>query len=150
ATGQISTTRAISYIAAQLLGGLAGAGILTVVFPDLGDLGRNNIGVNLGVPALGPDITVAGALIMEIVMTFFLVLVIWGSAVDPRVPRGFASLSIGLTITMDILAGGRISGAAMNPARWFGPALVQQDFTNWWIWIVGPIVGGLIAAFAYK
>jgi aquaporin TIP len=150
ATGEINATRAISYIVSQLLGGLAGAGILTVIFPDLGDLGRNNIGVNLGLPALGPDISISGALIMEIVLTFFLVLVIWGSAVDPRVPRGFAPLSIGLTITMDILAGGRVSGAAMNPARWFGPALVQQDFTNWWIWVVGPIIGGLIAGIAYK
>jgi aquaporin Z len=150
ATGQISVTRAVSYIVAQLVGGLAGAAILTVIFPDLGELGRNNVGVNLGLPALGPDITIAGGLIMEIVLTFFLVLVIFGSAVDPRVPRGFAALSIGLTITMDVLGGGRISGAAMNPARWFGPAVVQQDFTNGWIWIVGPIIGGLIAGFAYK
>jgi aquaporin TIP len=150
ATGQITVTRAVSYIVAQLIGGAAGAGILTVIFPDLGELGRNNVGVNLGLPALGPDITITGAVIMEIMLTFFLVLVIWGSAVDPRVPRGLAPLSIGLTITMDILAGGRVSGAAMNPARWFGPAIVQQDFTNWWIWIVGPIVGGLIAGIAYK
>jgi hypothetical protein len=51
---------------------------------------------------------------------------------------------------MDILTGGRITGAAMNPARALGPAIVQQDFTNWWIYWVGPIIGGLIAAFAYK
>jgi aquaporin Z len=150
ATGQITPIRAISYIVAQLVGGVAGAGILTVIYPDLGELGRNNVGVNLGLPGVGPGITTSGALIMEVVMTFFLVLVIWGSAVDPRVPRGFAPFAIGLTISIDILGGGRVSGAAMNPARWFGPAVVQQDFTNWWIWIVGPIVGGLIAGFAYK
>jgi aquaporin Z len=150
ATGEIGLTRAIAYIAAQLLGGVAGAGVLTLVFPALGPLGRNNPGVNLGLPGLGPDVTVSGALIMEAVMTFFLVLVIFGSAVDPRGPKAIAPLAIGLTISMDILTGGRITGAAMNPARAFGPAIVQQDFTNWWIYWVGPIVGGLIAAFAYK
>ena len=150
ATGEIGLTRAIAYIIAQLLGGIAGAGVLTLVFPALGTLGRNNPGVNLGLPALGPEVMVSGGLIMEAVMTFFLVLVIFGSAVDPRGPKAIAPLAIGLTITMDILTGGRITGAAMNPARAFGPAVVQQDFTNWWIYWVGPIVGGLIAAFAYK
>lgn len=149
ATGQVGMTRAIAYIVAQLLGGVAGAGILTFVFPALGDLGRNNPGVNLGLPGLGPDVSIPGALIMEGVMTFFLVLVIFGTAVDPRGPKAIAPLAIGLIITMDILTGGRITGAAMNPARQFGPAVVQQDFTNWWIYWVGPIVGGLIAAFLY-
>ena len=135
---------------AQVLGGIAGAAILTVIFPALGEMGRNNIGVNLGLPGLGPEVTVAGALIMEALMTFFLVAVIFGTAVDPRGPRPIAGLAIGLTITMDILAGGRVTGAAMNPARAFGPAVVQRDFTNWWIYWVGPIVGGVVAAFAYK
>lgn len=150
ATREIGVTRAVAYIVAQLLGGIAGAGILTLVFPALGEIGRNNPGVNLGVPALGPDVTIAGGLIMEAVMTFFLVLMVFGTAVDARGPKAIASLAIGLTITMDILAGGRITGAAMNPARAFGPEVVQQDFTNWWIYWVGPIVGGLIAALAYK
>jgi aquaporin TIP len=150
ATGQIGVTRAVAYVVAQLLGGIAGAGILTLVFPALGEIGRNNPGVNLGVPALGPDVTIAGGLIKEAVMTFVLVLVIFGTAVDARGAKAIAPLAIGLIITMDILAGGRITGAAMNPARAFGPEVVQQDFTNWWIYWVGPIVGGLVAAFAYK
>jgi TRAP-type C4-dicarboxylate transport system permease small subunit len=82
-------------------------------------------------------------------MTFFLVLVIFGTVIDPRGPKAIAPLAIGLIITMDILTGGRITGAAMNPARALGPAIVQQDFSNWWIYWVGPIIGGLIAAFAY-
>ena len=150
ATGEIGLTRAISYIVAQVLGGIAGAGILTVIFPALGPMGRNNDGVNLGLPGLGADVTITGAVIMEIVMTFFLVLVIFGTAVDPRGARTIAPLAIGLIISMDILAGGRLTGAAMNPARALGPAVVQQDFTNWWIYWVGPIIGGLIAAFLYK
>jgi MIP family channel proteins len=150
ATGQIALTRAVTYIVAQVLGGTAGAGVLTMVFPALGPMGRNNPGVNLGLPGLGPDVSISGALIMEAVMTFFLVLVIFGTVVDPRGPKAIATLAIGLMITMDILTGGRITGAAMNPARALGPALVQQDFTNWWIYWLGPIIGGLIAAFAYK
>jgi aquaporin Z len=156
ATGEVSVTRAASYIGAQLLGGIAGAGILTFIFPALNDpalgisLGRNETSVNLGVPGLGAGITPGGAVLMEAVMTFFLVLVIFGVAVDPRGPRPIAGLAIGLTITMDILAGGRVTGAAMNPARALGPAVVQQDFTNWWIYWVGPIIGGVVAAFAYK
>jgi len=150
ATGEIKLTRAITYIIAQVLGGVAGAGVLTLVFPALGPMGRNNPGVNLGLPGLGPDVSVSGGLIMEVVMTFFLVLVIFGTVVDPRGPKAIAPLAIGLIITMDILTGGRITGAAMNPARALGPAIVQQDFTNWWIYWVGPIVGGVIAAYAYK
>jgi MIP family channel proteins len=150
ATGEIRLTRAITYVAAQVLGATAGAGVLTLVFPALGPMGRNNQGVNLGLPGLGPDVSVSGALIMEAVMTFFLVLVIFGTVVDPRGPKAIAPLAIGLIITMDILTGGRITGAAMNPARALGPAIVQQNFTNWWIYWVGPVVGGLIAAYAYK
>jgi aquaporin TIP len=150
ATGQIGVTRAIAYIVAQLLGATAAAGILTLIFPALGDLGRNNPGVNLGVPALGPDVSIASGLIAEAVMTFFLVFVIFGTAVNPNGPKAIAPLAIGLTITMDIFAGGRITGAAMNPSRAFGPALVQQDFTNWWLYWIGPIVGGVIAGLLYK
>src|SRR5215203_5839670 len=149
-TGEIALTRAMSYIIAQVLGATAGAGVLTLVFPALGPMGRNNPGVNLGLPGLGPEVSVGGALIMEGLMTFFLVLVIFGTVVDPRGPKAIAPLAIGLIITMDILTGGRITGAAMNPARAIGPAFVQQDFTNWWIYWVGPIIGGLIAAYAYK
>ena len=148
--GEIGVTRAAGYIIAQVLGGTAGAGVLTLVFPALGPLGRNNPGVNLGLPGLGPDVSITGALIMEVLMTFFLVLVIFGAVVDPRGPKAIAPLAIGLIITMDILTGGRITGAAMNPARAIGPAFVQQDFTNWWIYWVGPIVGGVFAALAYK
>ena len=149
-TGEIGVTRAVAYIVAQLLGATAAAGVLTLIFPALGDLGRNNPGVNLGVPALGPDVSIVSGLITEAVLTFFLVFVIFGTAVNPNGPKAIAPLAIGLTITMDIFAGGRITGAAMNPSRAFGPELVQQDFTNWWVYWVGPIIGGVIAGLLYK
>lgn len=149
ATGNVAPVRAGVYIVAQLLGGIAGAGVLTLIFPALGELGRNNAGVNLGVPVLGPDITPLGGTLLEAIMTFFLVLVIFGTAVDSRGPKAIAPLAIGLTIAMDIFFGGRLTGAAMNPARAFGPEVIQQDFTVFWIYWVGPIVGGLVAAFLY-
>ncbi|MCC6314742.1 MAG: aquaporin, partial [Thermomicrobiales bacterium] len=144
ATGRMEVFRAGVYIVAQIVGGVAAAGALTLVFPDLGNFGRNNIGINNGVPMVGDGMSVGNALVMEIILTFFLMFVIFGMAVDWRSPKAIAGLVIGLTITLDILAGGVVSGALMNPARFLGPAIVQQDFTNFWIWIVGPIVGALI------
>ena len=153
AARRLDQTRAIVYIIAQLLGGLAAAGALTLVYRDLD---RN--AVNLGVPAVGKAIRDTGfslsagnALVMEIILTFFLMFVVFGTAIDSRSGgRAIAGLAIGLTISMDVLAGGAVSGAAMNPARWFGPAVVQGDFADFWIWIVGPIVGAVAAAVIYN
>ena len=82
-------------------------------------------------------------------MTFFLMFVVFGAAVDKRSNKAIAGLAIGLTISIDIMMGGNVSGAAMNPARYLGPAIVDGNFDDFWIWIVGPIVGALIAAVVY-
>jgi aquaporin Z len=153
AARRMDQKRAIVYIVAECLGALAAAGCLTLVYRDID---RN--AVNLGVPAVGhgilnPDfnLSAGNALVMEIILTFFLMFVVFGVAIDSRTGgRAIAGLAIGLTITMDVLAGGAVSGAAMNPARWFGPAIVQGDFTDFWIWIVGPIVGAVAAAVLYN
>jgi len=88
---------------------------------------------------------------MEVVMTFFLVFVVFATAADPRGTfKSIAGLAIGLTITMDILAGGPLTGAAMNPARAFGPELVQNAWTNGWVWYAGPAAGAVVAALAYE
>ena len=149
-TGKISAAWAGVYIIAQLLGATAAAAILALVYPDLGDVGRNNPGINTGVPGINPDAGLLGAFVLEVVLTFFLVWVIFGTAVDWRTPKAITGLAIGLTITMDIFAGGAISGAVMNPARALGPAIVQGDFANVWLWIVAPIVGGALAALVYQ
>lgn len=149
-TGRIALDRAVVYIVAQLLGGLAGAAALTVTYLDTV---RNVEGVNLGVPSIGPDHSAGNALVMEIILTFFLMFVIYGVAVDFRTSRFVSGLAIGLTITMDIFAGGVVSGAVMNPARALGPAIVQLGDGNWgdiWIWIIGPIAGAAGAAFLYN
>jgi aquaporin Z len=147
-TRRITTERAIAYIAAQLAGGLAAAVCLVFVYRDID---RNR--VNLGVPAIGANHSWYNALVMEIILTFFLMFVVFGTAVDPRSTRYVSGLAIGLTISMDILAGGAVSGAAMNPARYLGPAIVQSGDTEWadfWIWFVGPVAGAAIAAFLYN
>jgi aquaporin Z len=147
-TRRMDQQRAILYIIAQCLGAIAACGALTVVYRDVD---RNRDGVNLGMPAVGADHSVWNALGMEFILTFFLMFVVFGVAIDNRSGgRAIAALAIGLTITMDILAGGAISGGAMNPARWIGPAIVQGDFTDFWIWIVGPVAGAIAAAVIYN
>jgi MIP family channel proteins len=154
AARRIDPISGVAYIVAQLVGAVAGAGALTLTYLDVD---RNR--VELGLPVVGTSITAdppvdlsaGNALAMEAILTFFLVFVVFGVAVDKRTGGWpVAGLAIGLTITMDILAGGSVSGAAMNPARWFGPAVIQQEFGDFWIWIVGPIIGGLVAEILYN
>ncbi len=147
AARRIDLPRAVLYIVAQLLGGVAGAGALTLVYRDIE---RNRDNIELGVPAIGANLSTGNALVMEIILTFFLMFVIFGVAIDHRTGRAISGLAIGLTITMDIFAGGVVSGAVMNPARAFGPAVIQGQFTDFWIWWVGPIVGAVIAALLYN
>jgi MIP family channel proteins len=139
ATKRIAPLDALAYIVAQLLGGAAAAIAASYGF---GEAWKS------GVPSLGKaDST--HALVVEVIATFALMFVIMGAAVDARSKSAIAALPIGLVIVADILWCGPLSGAAMNPARWFGPALVNNDLSNPLVWIVGPIVGALIAAFAY-
>ena len=85
----------------------------------------------------------------EAILTAVLVFAVFGTAIDPRAPK-IGGLAIGLAITADILMGGPVTGAAMNPARWFGPAVASGDFTNWYVWIIGPLIGGIVAAALYR
>jgi aquaporin TIP len=104
----------------------------------------------LGVPAVH-GIGDGQAAVMEAILTIFLVFVIFATAVDPRGAfKSIAGLAIGLTITMDIFAGGPLTGAAMNPARAFGPQFVGDLWSNWWVWYVGPIAGAIVAALLYE
>src|SRR3990172_9596948 len=104
---------------------------------------------------LNPAVAPLAVLLGELILTFFLLFVIFGTAVDPRGPKAIFPLCIGMTITMDILAGGPLTGASMNPARSFGPALVALitnipgAWTAHWAYWVGPIVGGSLAAWLY-
>ncbi len=141
---KLTLLQGILYIVAQLLGGLVAAVCLKMIFPP--DMVAK---ANLGAAAIGSGVTVGAAVLMEIILTFFLMFVIYGTAVDERGPRAIAPLVIGLTITMDIFVGGGVSGAVMNPARHFGPALVAGAWANWWVWYLAPVVGAVLAAALY-
>jgi aquaporin Z len=86
---------------------------------------------------------------MEAVTTFFLMFVVYGTAIDARAPK-MSGLFIGLTIVLGIMAAGPVSGGAINPARHFGPALMGGGLQNMWIYWVGPISGAVVAALVYK
>jgi glycerol uptake facilitator-like aquaporin len=89
--------------------------------------------------------------VIEAVLTFFLVIVVFATAVDERGAfKQISGLAIGLTITLDILMAGGLTGGAMNPARAFGPELVGNHWSHFWVWYVGPLAGGVIAASVYE
>ncbi|MEO8477850.1 MAG: aquaporin [Actinomycetota bacterium] len=144
-TGKLPSTRAAVSIVAELLGAIAGAFLLKALVPgDLFDVGHG------GIPALGDGIAVGKGILIEATTTFLLVFAVFGTAVDDRGPFSkTAGLTIGLVIAFDILAFGPYTGAAMNPARWFGPAVATGDYANALVWIVGPVAGGIIAGVTY-
>ncbi len=144
ASGKMPVARGLAFIAAEVLGGIVAALLLRLIFPA-----ARTDAVNLGTPLPGDGVSAVQALLVEIVLTFFLVFVIFGVAIDRRGAANIAGLAIGLTITIDILMGGAVSGAAMNPARHFGTALVQGAWRDAWVYWVGPILGGVAAALLY-
>ena len=144
-TGKLPTPRTVALIAAELAGAVTGAFLIKYLMPrDLFD------GAKGGIPAVAPGYQIGKAIVAEAAATFLLVFAVFGTAVDDRGPWSkTAGLTIGLVIAFDIMVFGPLTGAAMNPARWFGPALATNDWTNWYVWIVGPIAGGIIAGVLY-
>ncbi|MBI4173895.1 MAG: MIP family channel protein, partial [Candidatus Aenigmarchaeota archaeon] len=144
ATKNITRDKAIGYIISQLAGATFGGLLLAIIFSGIAPEAAH-----LGTPALGLGIGEFRAVLVEAVLTFFLVFVVFGTAVDKRAPAGLYGLAIGLVLAFDILAGGFLTGGAMNPARAFGPALASGYWAAQWVYWVGPIIGALAAAFAY-
>jgi aquaporin TIP len=140
-TKNITITKGVIYIICQLAGGTLGALTLCWLMPEAGNLGSHG---------LGAGITAFQGLVTEIILTFALVFVIFASAVDPRGLGKLAPIAIGLTVMADHLVGVPLTGASMNPARSFGPALVSMTWDNHWIYWIGPIIGGILAATVYK
>jgi len=132
------------YIVAQLLGAVLAAYLLKATFPA-----EVFAATRGGGQAISLDVTATQAWILEAVATFFLEFVVFGTAVDPKAPKvgGFA---IGLVVTLDILAIGPLTGASMNPARSFGPALVTGIVEGQFIYWTAPIVGAIAAALLYE
>jgi aquaporin TIP len=143
-TGRLSPVLAGSYWIAQFGGAVVGAALLKWIFPS-------DQQATLGSPAVGPGIEPEAALIIEAILTFFLVWVIFATAADPRGTfKSIAGLAIGFTITLDVLLAGPLTGAAMNPARAFGPELFSGTWDDFWIWYIGPFAGGVLGALAYE
>lgn len=142
ATRRLDTVTSLAYVLAQLAGAVAAAFALRMFPEALGDA------ANWGTPLLGSETSFSQGVAIEAILTFFLMLAVFGTALDPRGPKvgGFA---IGLVITFDILAAGPLTGAAMNPARTFGPALANGIWDDHLVYWIGPIIGAVLAALVY-
>ena len=142
--GRMSAARVGMFVVAQLAGALAAGLALRALFSPAA-WGPSNIGS----PALGTGVTPMAGIAIEAVLTVVLVLVVFGTAVDDRAPQ-LGGLAIGFAVAADILMGGPLTGAAMNPARWFGPALASGALDNWYVWWIGPLIGAGIAGLLYR
>jgi glycerol uptake facilitator protein len=132
------------YILAQLSGGVLGA-LLTKAF--LLDEGRAS---DYGTPKISPILGSAfQGFLIEGIGAFLLVLTILAVALNPETRR-WAALAAGGALGLGVMVLGPLTGGSLNPARWFGPALVGNHFSDWWAYILGPIVGGVLAAAVYK
>src|SRR4029077_5580023 len=140
-TKRVGTLEAFLYWAAQILGAIAAAFLLKTIIPE-----ETWRAVALGTPELVRDFSRLSAMVLEAVTSFFRVLVVFATAVDERGSfRSIAGFGIGLTITLGILVIAPFTGAAMNPARAFGPALASNHWTNWGVYWIGPLAGGFLA-----
>ncbi|GLV53739.1 aquaporin [Dictyobacter sp. S3.2.2.5] len=141
---RITSGLGFCYIVAHLVGAVLAALLLRVVFPAFVWKAAQ-----LGTPALSNSVSIGASVAVEALLTFFLLLAIYGTAIDTRAPK-FGGFCIGLTMTACILGGGVLTGGIMNPARSFGPALVSGIWTNQFVYWIGPIVGAVLAACVYE
>jgi MIP family channel proteins len=131
---------ALAYIGAQISGATLAALVLLGVWPSKP--------AHLG--ATVPTVAVGSAVLYEAILTAFLMFVIMAVATDARAVGAAAAIAIGGVIGLDALFGGPVTGASMNPARSFGPALVSGTWTDFWVYVAGPILGATVGAFAYQ
>lgn len=143
-TRRIAPLLGLLYIVAQLVGATLAGLLLRVIYPQ-----AFWQAALLGTPNLAPGVSFGLGVLIEAILTFFLLLAVFGTAVDPRAPK-IGGFGIGLTVLVDILVGGPLTGASMNPARTFGPALAGGFWQNDLVYWIGPIIGAVIAASIYE
>jgi aquaporin NIP len=139
-TRHFAVRDAAAYVAAQLAGATVAAFLLLAVWPEQ----PAALGATIPSVALGP------ALVYELVMTAVLMFVIIAVATDTRAVGAAAAIAIGGTVALDALFGGPVTGASMNPARSFGPAVAAGEWQDFWLYLVGPVTGAALGAFAYQ
>ncbi|MDW7732345.1 MAG: MIP/aquaporin family protein [Methanolobus sp.] len=143
ATGKIGSEDCLAYIISQVSGACVASIMLMEMFPSAMS------SVNLGATSLGANVGPETGILVEAILTFLLVFTIYGVAVDSRSPPGLAGFAIGAFVLIAILFGGPVTGASMNPARSFGPALIAGYWTDHLVYWIGPIIGGIVAALVY-
>ncbi|MDG6974581.1 MAG: aquaporin [Nitrososphaerota archaeon] len=135
----------LPYIIAELAGAIAAGLALVAAFPSV--MGTS---VEWGSPTLNGALTYGQGIAIEAMMTFFLVFAVYGTAVDARAPH-IGGLGIGLAVVADVLVAGSLTGAAMNPARAFGPMIAGGFYpAYWYIYLIGPVIGGVLAGLVYR
>jgi MIP family channel proteins len=145
-TGRIKLPAALGYIIVQLAGATVAALACKAIFPP-----EATMQANLGIPLPAAWVSTSTLILCEFILTFLLVTSIYGTAIDARGQVvNIGAFGIGLTVAFDILAGGAVTGASMNPARSFGPALIQGDFHLHIYYWIAPILGGIVAAQVYE
>jgi aquaporin Z len=138
--------RVPTYWAAQLIGGVLAGFALRYVFDfSIAAIDKTH----LGTPGLAGTITPTVGIVIESLLTLFLVWAVYGTAVSPLAPR-IAGFGIGLTVMTDILLGGPLTGAAMNPARWFATAVPAGFYDNWYVYWIGPLLGAAIGGLSIR
>ncbi len=141
---KISAGRAVWYVLVQLLAGVVAALLVKSLYPAMA-----GEATSYGVPRIAGDITIIEAIVIEGILTLFLVSAVFGTAVSSEAPK-VGGFGIGLVLLFDILAGGPLTGAAMNPARALGPALVANDWHGHIAYWLGPLLGGVVAALLWS
>jgi MIP family channel proteins len=145
---KISTPNAVVYVICQCVGGILGALVVLLLFNDVGDV------VNYGATAVNGNILNDGSvwlgLLAEALGTFLLMWAIMGLAVNPRGEAALAGLGIGAALGVAVMVFGPATGAGLNPARWLGPAVASGEFDDFWLFILGPMIGAIAAALTYR
>ena len=141
---RIDPLSAAGYIAVQLAAACLAAFLVKLLLPAPAVRGAM-----LGVPVIASSVSLGQAIGIELVLTFFLMSAVFGTAVSPDAPR-VAGFGIGLVLLFDILVGGPLTGAAMNPARAFGPAVISGEWVGQLVYWIGPIAGALLAGVLWE
>ncbi len=140
--GKLNTRDAGVYFGAQLIGAVIAGVLVKMVLP--GNVGALR-SVEYGLPMLNNYLTVGQAMVIEAILTFVLMSAVMATVVSTKAPK-MAGFGVGLTLIPAIMVGGPLTGAALNPARAFGPAIASGDWTGQAIWWIGPIIGAVLAA----